>query len=473
MAPRDPYRLIEETAVLWRRRRLWNACLPALPPTAALIVAGSLGILPIELAAAAAIAFALLALHLTAVELSRAGAARFLDGALKAKDHFLTLATATPDASLLPVVAKEAEALAVAPPELPPRSRRPVLTSFIASLTGLLFLWWLPQVASFPAGGASDLDRIAAALDASGDASLATVVRDVARTLRDPGRSHQEKVAKIAEALHKIEEAERKDGQKKPGGSSGSGQGKRGQGKQEGEGGTEKGQGAGRSTNTAGSQGGAGGAGDARSQAKQELGKLAGQLSSGASEGKDQQQSQQGQSSQPAGGGIQGPESGANERKQSERDGTANQAGKNPNQSGGNEKTGGNQGAAQAEQGPQQNQPEEPNQSSRTNQGGPGAHAEGSGQRSTSQGDTKPADPYYKPGEGPDGKIADGEYVKVRVPEEDGQLPGTEIVAKPGDATPLTPYGNAPLPAAGSPGEVAADQPVPLEYREALKSTSR
>ena len=61
----------------------------------------------------------------------------------------------------------------------------------------------------------------------------------------------------------------------------------------------------------------------------------------------------------------------------------------------------------------------------------------------------------------------------MRVPDEDGQLPGTEIVAKPGDATPLTPYGNAPLPAAGSPGEVSSDQPVPLEYREALKNTSR
>jgi hypothetical protein len=461
--------------VLWRRRLLWDACLPALPPTAALIVAGSLGILPVELAAAAMIAFALLALHLTGVELPRAGAARFLDGALKAKDHFLTLATAPPDASLLPVVANEAAALAVAPPELPPRSRRPMLTSFVASAVVLLFLWWLPQVASFAGGRANDLDRIAAALDASGDASLARAVRDVARTFRDPGRSNQEKAAKIAEALQKIEEAERKDGQKKPGGSSGSGKGSRGQGKQEGEGGMEKGQGAGRSSNTAGSQGGAGAAGDARSQAKQELGKLAGQLSSGASQGKDQQQSQQGQSSQPPGGGIQGPESGANERKQSERDGTANQAGKNPNESGGNEKPGGNQGAAQAEQGPQDspNQPDQPNQNSRTNQGGPGANAEGSGQRSTSQGDTKPADRYYKPGEGPDGKIADGEYVKVRVPEEPGQLPGTEIVAKPGDATPLTPYGNAPLPAAGSPGEVPADQPVPLEYREALKSTSR
>jgi len=238
VSPTDPYRLIEETAVLWRRRRLWDACLPALPPIGALIIARCLGILPVELAAAAMIAYALFVVHLTGVELSRAGAARFLDGALKAKDHFLTLATATPDASLLPVVASEAAALAVTPPELPPRRRRPLLTSLVASAVGFLVLWWLPQVASFEGAGASTLDRIAAALDASGDASLATAVRDVAHTLRDPSRSNQEKAARITEALQKIEEAERKGGgQKKPGGSSGSGSGNRGQGNQEGEGG--------------------------------------------------------------------------------------------------------------------------------------------------------------------------------------------------------------------------------------------
>jgi len=471
--PTDPYRLIEETASRRRRQRLWDACLPALPPTVALIVARSLGILPVELAAAGMIAFALLAIHLTGVEFSRASAARFLDRSLKAKDRFVTLATATPDASLLPVVASEAAALAVAPPKFPSRSRRPLLTSMVVSAAGFLFLWWLPQVATLAAPGGSDLDRIAAALDASGDASLAAALRDVARTLRDPGRSNQEKAAKVAAALHKIEEAERKNGQGKAAGASGSGEGNKGQGKQGGGGGAEKGQGAGKSSSTAGPQGGAGSGGDPRSEAKQELSRLEGQLSSGASQKKDQQQSQQAQSSQPAGGGIQGPESGAKERQQSERDGTANQPGKDPNESGGNEKPGGNQGAAQTEQGQntpqQQNQQNQQDQAGRTNQNGPGAGAEGSGQRSTSQGDTKPADRFYKPGEGPNDRIVDGEYVRVRVPDEPGQLPGTEIVAKPGDATPLTPYGNAPLPAAGAPGDVSADQPVPLEYREALK----
>jgi len=30
------------------------------------------------------------------------------------------------------------------------------------------------------------------------------------------------------------------------------------------------------------------------------------------------------------------------------------------------------------------------------------------------------------------------------------------------------PYGNAPVPPPGPPGDVATDQPVPLEYRSAL-----
>ncbi len=172
-------------------------------------------------------------------------------------------------------------------------------------------------------------------------------------------------------------------------------------------------------------------------------------------------------SSQSTGGGIQGPESSAKERKQSEGDGTANQPGKNPKESGGNEKPGADQKGAQAQGGEQDRQQ---NQSSGATQGGAGT--DGAGQRSTSQNDTKPAERFYKPGEGPDGRIVDGQYVRLRVPEEDGRLPGTEIVAKPGDATPLTPYGNASLPAAGAPGEVAADQPVPLEYRAALKGRS-
>ena len=68
--------------------------------------------------------------------------------------------------------------------------------------------------------------------------------------------------------------------------------------------------------------------------------------------------------------------------------------------------------------------------------------------------------------------IVDGRYVRVRVPEENQQLPGSERVAKPGDASPQTPYGNAPLPPPGAPGEVGAEQPLPLEYRDAFKTGS-
>jgi hypothetical protein len=468
MDPTDPYRLIAETAARQRQRRLRDACLPALPPALALLGAGWLGILPVELAAAAIIAFAFLGLHLETIELSPTSAARFLDDALRAKDRFLTLATARPDEDLMPVVVSEAATLAVAAPELPRRSSRPLLASFLLSILALLALYALRQSPSLAAIEETALERIAGKLASAGDASLASELREVARALRDPGRSNQEKLEKIAKAGQKIEQAERAGARGSAGGSAGGGEGggggKNGQGQQVGE--KDEGSGAGQRPGAAGSQGGAGAA---REEAKQELGKLAGQLSAENGQAKASSQSQEKTSSQPAGGGVQGPESGAQERKQSERDGTANQPGKSPNQSGGNEKSGGNQGAAQAEraeQDPQQGQ------SDTQKQGSPGAGTEGSTQRPTSQTDTRPAERFYKPGEGPDGKIADGQYVRVRVPEEDGRLPGAEIVAKPGDATPQTPYGNAPLPPAGPPGEVAADQPVPLEYRAALKGRS-
>jgi hypothetical protein len=467
--PTDPYRLIEETAARWRRQRLRDACWPALPPALALLAAGWLGVLPVELAAAGIVAFGLLGVHLKGIELSPASAARFLDGALRAKDRFLTLATARPDESLIPVVAAEAATLAAAPLQMPPRNRRPLLTSFVLSILAFLMLYSLPQLPSLAATEGSDLERIAGELAKAGDASLASTLRDVARALRDSGRSNEAKLEKIAEALQKIEQTERKGGQGNAGGSAGGGEGNRGQGKQEASGEKDKGQGAGDRSSGGSSQDGAGDPGAAREQAKQELGKLAGQLSTESGQAKGRQQSQEKPNAQSTGGGIKGPESDAHERKQSERDGTANQPGKSPNASGGNERSGGNQGAAQAQRGEQDRQQ---GQSGSASQGGAGAGTDGSGQRSTPQNDTKPAERFYKPGEGTDGRIVDGQYVRVRVPDEDGQLPGTEIVAKPGDATPLTPYGNAPLPPTGAPGEVAADQPVPLEYRPALKGRS-
>jgi hypothetical protein len=435
----------------------------------ALLGAGWLGILPVELAAAGIIAFALLGLHLETIELSPTSAARFLDGALRAKDRFLTLATGRADESLMPVVAAEAATLAVAPPELPPRSSRPLLASFVLSILAFLALYALRQSPSLAATEESALERIAGKLATAGDASLASALRDVARALRDPRRSNAEKLEKITRAQQKMEQAERKGGRGSAGGSAGGGEGegKNGQGQQEAREEEGEGQGAGQRSGASGSQSGAGEGETAREEAKQELGKLAGQLSAEKGQAKAGSPSQP--SSQSAEGSIQSPETGAQERKQSERDGTANQPGKNPKQSGGNEKSGGDQGNAQAERAEQDRRQD---RSGTTNQGNPGAGTDGSAQRSTSQNDTKPAERFYKPGEGPDGKITDGQYVRVRVPEEDGRLPGTEIVAKPGDATPQTPYGNAPLPPAGAPGEVAADQPVPLEYRAALKGRS-
>jgi hypothetical protein len=469
--PTDPYQLITQTAARWRRRRLRDACWPAVPPALALLGAGWLGILPVELAAAGIIAFGLLGFHLRGIELSPASAARFLDGALHAKDRFLTLATAPANEGLISVVAAEASTLAAAPPQMPPRNTRPLLTSAVLSILAFLALYSLPHLSSVAATEGSHLERIAGKLAKAGDASLASTLRDVARALRDPGRSDEERLEKIAQAVQKIEERERSGGRGGAGGSAGGGEGNRGQGKEEASGERDEGQGAGDRTSAEGSQGRASGAAAAREEAKRELGKLAGQLSESA-QAKDKQQGQQhGQqnpSAQSTGGSIQGPQSGAQERKQSERDGTANQPGKSPNASGGNERSGGDPGAGQAERAEQGQQQ---GRSTNAGQGGAGAGAEGSGQRSTSQSDTK-AERFYKPGEGPDGQIADGQYVRVRVPDQDGRLPGTEIVAKPGDASPLTPYGNAPLPPAGAPGEVAADQPLPLEYRAILKGRS-
>ncbi len=200
--PTDPYRLIAETAVRWRRRRLWDASLPALPPALALLGAGWLGILPVELAAAGVIGFALLGLHLESIELSPAGAARFLDGALRAEDRFLTLATARADESLLPVVAAEAATLAAAPPELPPRSGRP-LADELSPYRSWRFcsLWSLPQLPSLGATEGSDLERIAAELAMAGDASLASTLRDVSRTLRDPGTLRRREASKDRRSL--------------------------------------------------------------------------------------------------------------------------------------------------------------------------------------------------------------------------------------------------------------------------------
>jgi hypothetical protein len=474
VAASDPYRLIESTAARAYRRTLFELLSPVAPPAAALAVAQWLGVLPIELGAAAFIVGALVLLEATGLTRSRTQAARFLDETLGGKDHFLTLATAAAGPALMPLVEADARAIAArhATATLSPPRKRPVVLSAVLSICGVLLLWSLPRVASLASTGAGDLDRIAAELAAAGDVESARAVADASRALRDPKLSDRQKLEKVQEAMRRIDAQEKS--QAAGSGSSGGGGDKKGerqqqQGKQS-KGQAEQGEGAGAQKQA--QSGANGGAGQARGEAKQELSKIAGELAGQQQQGKNEKPEKQQsgkQQQQPSGGGIQGPESGAEKRKGGDGDSAGNQPGKNPDKPGGNEKSGGNDGASQAERnGEQPNQPGQANAAK-----GGGGEGEGSGQRSSSRPDAKPAERYYKPGEGGEGGIRDGQYVRVRVPDENQALPGTELVAKPGDASPQTPYGNAPLPAAGAPGEVGAEQPVPLEYRDAFKGEAR
>jgi hypothetical protein len=470
----SPYRLIETTALRWYRRRLWELALPAAPPLLALAVAFAAGRLPLEIGAAGAIAFAILGFYASGFVVSERKAARFLDRSLGAKDSFLTLATIERPARLLPVVESSAAAIIASSgsPPLPPRRRRPLVVSTALSLAGLLFLWLIPELGPL-AGAGGGLDRIAAEL-AAGDAAdreLARVLRDVASALRDPHVSKEEKRAKIAEALARIERSEG-NRQIVAAGSSGTGE-KGGEGAQQKADGSRQERGRGEQASGQKEQeqvGGTGaGEGSVRGQAKKELERLAGEMAAESQEAKAKQGKDAQAKSQAAGGGIQGPESGAKERKDDAREANGNQPGKAPDKSGGNQKAGGEQGEARAERGGAQQQAGSQQQAPR---GGTGAGASGAGQSPSTRGDAKAAERYYKPGEGPGPGIVGGQYVRVRVPGEDQALPGTEEVPKPGDVNPEVPYGNAPLPAAGSPGELRAEQPVPLEYRDALKPAS-
>jgi hypothetical protein len=467
--PSEPYRLIEETAVRRWRRQITDVLFPALPPALALAAAAWTGVLPVEIVAASAIAFAVIGLHVAGLAPSSHDAARFLDGAIGAKDHFLTLATVDRRRPLMGIVFEETALIAgrAPQPSLPPWRKKPLLTSVALSAAGLFVLLSLPQLSSIASTG-GELDRLAAELAAAGDADLAQAVRDASEALHDPNRSKDEKRAKVEEAIRKIDEAQRNSQQTgNRGGSQGGGkegnQGEKQPGGRQGQGhgsGTQQGMAEQKQTGGNGS-----GKGDARDRAKQELSKQAGELSGEThqTKGGDKKEAQKKQES--AGGGIQGPEPGK-DRKSGDRDVAGNQPGKSPQQSGGNEKPGGSEGEVKAEKAGQQPQSGEQQRAGNTGE----AAGEGSGQRPSAQPDGKPAERYYKPGEGPAGDVRDGQYVRVRIPEESKTLRGTEVVAKPGEVVPEVPVGNAPLPSAGSPGEVGSDQPVPLEYREALTS---
>jgi hypothetical protein len=474
----DPYKLIDATVASVRRRMRENVVLPAVPPAMVIVAAAALGRLPIEIAAAATIAFGLLLLRLASQHFERREAAAFLDARLDAKEAFLTIATIQGQPALRPAVEQSAGAIASAKPapQPPPRRARPVLVSLFASLVLLAILWVLPQTPLF-ASPESSLDRIAEELERAGDGDLARELRTVAGALRDPALSKDDKRKQVAAMMAKIDQADQK--KKQPSSASGSSgsDGKSGQqggrGEQESKEAQQKGAGKGSGKNQEG-QGGEQTGASARGEARKQLEKIAGELGAG-SEGEKQQQgkSEQGKEkkAEPSGGGIQGPqgpEDSAKERKPSDRDATGNQPGKDPNKSGGNESQGGSEGQAKADHGQEQN----PDQRNPANQGkGDGAGGgtgEGAGKQPSHAPSDKPAERFYKPGENRDGGIVDGQYVRIRVPDDRHQLPGTEEVSAPGEVVSEVPYGNAPVPPPGPPGDVATDQPVPLEYRSAL-----
>ncbi len=454
-------------------------------PLLALVVAAALGRLPVELAAAGVIALTFLAMMLAAIEVAPTEAAGFLDRTLSAKDHFLTLATVPAEVPFRAVVEAGAAAIlrASPEPELPPRRIRPIVTSGVLSVALLALLLAIPRVAAMVASD-DPLDRIAESLAESSsglDREIATELRIVQSARKDRRLSNQQKLEKIQAALDKIEKAEQQQAQQKKGSNSGSNAGgSGGKSEQKGEsqdGGQQKGEGKsqGGSDQKQGDQGEGGNSG-ARDAAKQELSKAAGQLQGQQSQGqgeskngepkKGEQQKQD--QKKESGGGIQGPESNADERKPGDKQSNdPSQQGKSPDKPGNDpNQEGGNQGEGKSQQGNAQ----QPKQGQQGQGPGPGASSNGesSSHRPSHAPEDKPAERYYKPGEGPGGTLVDGKYVTIRVPEERERLPGTEPVAKAGDVELEVGYGNAPLPGAGSPGDVSADQPVPLEYRGAL-----
>lgn len=108
-------------------------------------------------------------------------------------------------------------------------------------------------------------------------------------------------------------------------------------------------------------------------------------------------------------------------------------------------------------------------QSNETSDSSPDRQPGGIGKTNDTSGNS--GEHYYQPGEGPAGFLTkDAKFVKVRVPrgvESQGQ--GGRRVPSTQKTAPLIPYSNAPLPAAGPPGQAQIKQPIPLEYLTILK----
>ena len=453
--------LIARTAELARQRHRLERLLVAISPILAAVAGTALGFLPAwisALVALAAIAWAVAGL--AARSESEVEAARRIDRGLAAKETFLTWSTVT-DAGrgpLWPIVAERASEVASGKsPRLFATDfawRRP-LWSFAASLLVVLLLALFVRLAELlPPTAPEELAAIAERLSGPGkDAAsraLAAELRALAEKLADPNTSNEEKRKLVAEMREKLEKQAQQRGQQ---GSSG------GQGQQQQKSAGEQSASAGSSGQAQGEQQGEG---NEAAQAAKALGQIEKELAGESQSEKNSQGKEQGQ--QPQGGGVQGPSEGKRAGEKS-GEGTGNQPG--PKEDGGKSEQGDGEGGRESSERPEGQQGQNEGQQNQSGEGR-GEGSGGAGRPSPAETGQK-AERYYQVGEGPEGmRVEDGRYVRVLVPEQGGGV-GTERVQKPGEVSPEIPFGNAPLPSEGPPGQAEERQPLPLEYRPILR----
>ena len=456
--------LIAETTELARQRQRLERLLVAAGPILVAVAIVAAGLLPAWIAALAAAAVLTWAVAgIGARDENEERAARRLDRGLDAKDTFLTWAT-VPDAvrgPLWPVVADRAQEVAAGRrprPFVDPFAWRRPLLSLAASLAalGLLVL----VVHFLPVAPQDRLEEIAAKLDATAHGAagqaLAGKLRALAKTLADPNASAEEKRRMAAEARAELEK-QQKQQQGEQGQSGGQGQQQKPT--------DQKGAAAGEKGEQKGEAAGAGGEQQAdRQAAANALGEIEKELA-GESQGekKDSKGGEQKQE-QAKGGGVQGPSEG---QKAGEKPGESDGNQPGPKEGGGKSEQGQGEGGRQSGEKPEGRNAQQPQGQKPEGQGtGEGAGASG---KPSPADDGQKAERYYEAGQGPDGlRVEDGQFVKVLVPESEGGV-GTERVQKPGEVAPETPFGNAPLPSEGPPGQADERQPLPLEYRPILR----
>lgn len=458
--PRSPYALIRKTALtLQRHERLTLFCI-VLPPLGALCGLWWIERLPAELVAAAMIAFGLFTLRLSAISAAEPVAASRIDRTLAAKDVFLTLATCerTEPQPLRSLVEAEAESRGTnveARRFVGPIRGAPLARSLLYSALGFLLLAMAPAELRPLTASESRLVAIARELESRSDLhdqALGENLHDVLHILRDRTLREMEKATKVREVLAKLESE------------GGEAQGASGKGTKQGSETAKQGE-------KGGAENGPNGQG-LRGQAQKELEEIANSLtrsstSEGSSEPSENGKSSDHEKKRKEGGGIQGPGGKPGTKERSDR-GDGNRPGepplegKQPGESlqpttGGRE----HRGAG-----------ERPSQGRSPDLSGTG-NSQGGGEQPLADSNSPAAERFYKPGDGRQSpRIANGRYVRVRVPEESPGKGATEVVQKPGNTAPETSYGNAPLPGPGSPGEVREMQPLPLEYRDVLGSRS-